>query len=78
MQQTFSERTSPQKIELYQSQAPTKRFMEIGYVNACCSSDSNSLIDLLKEKASENGGDALISIQVNALGGVTASVIRYL
>jgi hypothetical protein len=35
------------------------------------------MIDLLREKASEYGGDALVGLDVNAKGEALASVIRY-
>jgi len=70
-------RTPPGQIELYRSQSPTKKFTELGAVNACCSHDSNVLIELLKRKAADVGGDALIGIDIDATGNATASVIRF-
>ena len=75
-QQEFAARTAPEKIELYRSQVPSKKYSEIGAVSACCS-DSGSLIEKLKERASEVGGDALIGIEIDATGMTSASVIRY-
>lgn len=75
--QSFPVRTPPEKIEIFRAQAPAKKFIEIGAVNACCSHDANEMVDKLREKASESGGDALIGLDINAVGGATASVIRY-
>lgn len=77
MNQTFAVRTPAEKVELFRSQTPTRKFSEIGAVNACCSTDSNLLIDLLREKASQNGGDAITDLEISAPGGASASVIRY-
>lgn len=77
MKQSYPYRTPPSAIELFRSSAPTKSYFEIGAVNACCSSDTNSMIELLRAKASENGGDALMGLDINAKGGASASVVRY-
>lgn len=77
MAKVYLPRTSAEKIELYRTQAPNKKYEEIGTVNACCGSDTNALIDQLRKKASEHGGDALIGLDIQATGGATASVIRY-
>jgi len=74
----YPSRTSAEKIELFRTQSPSKKFEEIGTVNACCGSDTNDLIDQLRKKASEHGGDALIGLDIQATGGATASVIRYI
>ncbi len=74
---TYSPRTPAEKIELFRAQSPSKKFDEIGSVNACCSDDTNQLIEELRKKASEQGGDALINLDVQVTGGATASVIRY-
>jgi hypothetical protein len=75
--QQFSQRTSVDKIELFRSQTPNKPYTEIGVVNSCCSADTNELIDLLKLKASQSGGDAILGLDVQAVGGASASVVRY-
>ena len=73
----YAPRTIAEKIELFRSQIPSKKFEEIGTVNSCCSDDTNILIDELKKKAALSGGDALIGLDIQATGGATASVIRY-
>ena len=77
LSQAYKPRTSSEKIELFRTQLPTKKYSEIGTVNACCSVRTNILVDMLRQKASEMGGDALLSLDVNATGGAFASVIRY-
>jgi hypothetical protein len=77
LNQVYPKRTSPQAIELFRSSSPTKKFFEIGAAAACCSGDANSMIDLLRNQASESGGDALIGLEINAHGGASATVIRY-
>ena len=75
--QKYEVRTPAPKIELFRSQNPIRKFLEIGSVNACCDRDTNALIERLKEEASKNGGDAMIDLDVNAVHGASASVIRY-
>ncbi len=75
--QSYSVRTQPESIELFRSTSPTKKYVEIGAVNACCSSNTNEMITMLRKQASDNGGDALIGLEVSARGAATASVIRY-
>ena len=75
--QVYASRTPPEAIELFRSSQPAKHFIEIGAVSACCSSDANRMIEMLRKKASENGGDALVGLDLHASGGVTATVIRY-
>ena len=75
--QTFSVRRAPDKIEVFKTQLPTKKYTEIGSVSTCCSGDSADLVDRLRKKASENGGDALIGIEPFAGGGISGAVIRF-
>ncbi len=75
--QAFSLRTPAEKIEIFRSQAPTKKYLEIGTVNSCCGGDSNILVESLRKKASESGGDAIIGLELSAVGGAFATVIRY-
>lgn len=76
--QNYPKRTPPDQIELYRTQTPVKKYVEIGAVSACCNSvATNKLIDLLRSKASDVGGDAIIGLDIDPTGGVTASVIRY-
>jgi hypothetical protein len=74
---TYPVRTAPAAIELFRSSSPTKKYIEIGAVSGCCSTDANVIIEMLRKKASENGGDALIGLDMRANGGISASVIRY-
>jgi hypothetical protein len=74
---TYPPRTRAENIELFRSQLPTKKYIEIGAVNACCFQDTNLLVAELRKKASENGGDALTGFEIDATGGAFASVIRY-
>jgi hypothetical protein len=73
----YPQRTPPDKIELFRSANPSKPFDEIGAATACCSGDVNAMVDKLREKASECGGDALIALDVRANGRATATVVRY-
>jgi hypothetical protein len=74
---TFSSRVSADEIEVYRTQTPNKKFIEIGVVNATYSNDTNELIRALKKKAAENGGDAIIDLEPYP-NGMSATVIRYL
>ena len=75
--QGYAPRTAPEKIELFRSQLPSKKYIEIGAVNACCGDDTTAMIAMLRKKAAESGGDALIGLEIDARGGATASVIRF-
>src|ERR1700722_836296 len=77
MTESYAPRTPPEKIELYRSQTPAKKYLEIGAVNACCNSNANELISKLRKTASESGGDAIVGLEITATGGASASVIRY-
>jgi hypothetical protein len=74
----YPQRTPAKEIELYRTQLPTKKYEEIGVVNACCGDDTSRLIERLRTEASAHGGDGLIGLEVQATGGATASVIRFL
>jgi hypothetical protein len=74
---TYSSRVSADEIEVYRTQTPDKKFKEIGVVNASYSNDTNELIQALKKKAAENGGDAIIDVEPYP-SGMSATVIRYL
>lgn len=74
--QNFEQRTPPDKIEVFRSQAPAKPFIEIGSTAVCCQLREKTL-NLLKESASKNGGDALIGLDVSSEGAVIGTVIRY-
>jgi hypothetical protein len=74
---TYGSRISADEIEVYRTQTPNKKFIEIGIVNASYSNDTNELIQALKKKAAENGGDAIIDLEPYP-SGMSATVIRYL
>jgi hypothetical protein len=74
---TYPSRRSADEIEVYKSQPTNKKFIEIGIVNACCTSNSNKLVDSLREQAANSGGDAIISVEPYAGGGISAAVIRF-
>lgn len=76
MGQVYPSRTAPDAIELFRSSAPTKKFIEIGSASACCGG-SNYVTGILRKKASETGGDALIGLDFYANGSAMATVIRY-
>lgn len=75
--QTYPVRTPADKIELFRSGVPTRKFVEIGAIHGCCSVDTNDMIQMMRQKASESGGDALVGLEIRASGSVVASVIRY-
>jgi hypothetical protein len=74
--QAYEPRTSPEKIELFRSQAPTRSYKEIGTVSVCCFSPEKS-VELLRAKASEQGGDALMSLDIGADNRAIATLVRY-
>jgi hypothetical protein len=74
--QKYPVRTSPDAIELYRSEMPTHKFSEIGSVSVCCGGSDWS-INQLRGKASAEGGDALVGLDVLADGRYNATVIRY-
>lgn len=74
--ETLAVRTQPDDIELFRSQSPTKKYVEIGSVSSCCLRMEKS-VELLRKSASAHGGDALIGLDATADGLVMATVIRY-
>ncbi len=76
MSVAYPPRTSPENIEMFRTSMPSKKFIEIGAVSACCTY-SEELIQALRKKASEVGGDAIVAIDLDATNGATASVVRY-
>ena len=76
--QVYAMRTPAEKIELFRTQVPEKKYVEIGAVNVHRNSNVNIQIDALRAKASEAGGDAIIALEIDATVGATATVIRYL
>lgn len=75
--QRYPSRVAPEKIELYRSQLPTRPYSEIGTASVCCLADVDQSIRFLREKASKEGGDALVSLDVIANGATIATVVRY-
>jgi hypothetical protein len=73
----YAMKTAPDAVQVFQTTLPTKPFEEIGAVSACCSSDVNEMIALLREKASANGGDAIVAFGNSPRGAAWAAVIRY-
>lgn len=73
---TYPPRTTPEKIEMFRSSLPAKKYREIGAASVCCGS-TEMLVEALRKKASDAGGDAIIAIELNATNGATATVIRY-
>jgi len=77
LDQSFPARTSPESIEIFRSQTPSKEFAEIGTVSVCCKLGMEKSIELMRQEASNKGGDALIALDANANGLIMATVIRY-
>jgi hypothetical protein len=73
----YLSRTSADKIEVYRSARPERKFAEIGTATSCCSMDPNRVIDLLQKQASQRGGDALMDFEFTASGHASATVVRY-
>ena len=71
LDKVYEKRRSPEEIEVYKTQIPDKKYIEIGSVHACCGS-IDKIVILLREKASQAGGDALISIDAHASQGMSA------
>jgi len=70
-------RTKLENIDIFPGQRPNRKFLEVGVATACCSKDPNRLIALLRKKAFENGGDALIDLEFTSAGQVAATVIHF-
>jgi hypothetical protein len=73
---TYPSRTAAEKIGVFRTEQPKKKFFEIGTVNACCG-EVNKMIELLRKDASLAGADAILNVQPYAGGGVTATAVRY-
>ena len=60
--------TSPANVQLYQTQAPTKKYEEIGrvsidkYNNLAISRSGDETYKLLRDKAASIGGDGVMNI----------------
>ena len=73
---TLASITGSNEIQVFRTQLPTKKYTEIGSVNACCAHDSNKLVDKLRDQAAANGGDAIIGLEPYT-NGMSATVIRF-
>lgn len=73
----YESRTPVENIDVFPGQRPNRKFLEVGVATACCSKDPNVLISLLRKKAFENGGDALIDFEFTVAGQAAATVIRF-
>jgi hypothetical protein len=73
----YPQRTPAEKIELFRSQMPVKKYFEVGSVSACCNIRTERLVDMMRAMAAEKGGDALIGLDVTGDGTAMATVIRY-
>ncbi len=76
MGETFPMSRTPEKIEIFRTQLPAEKYTEIGSISACCGT-SEKLMEVLRKKASESGGDAIIGIEPYAGDGISAAVIRF-
>ena len=72
----YPARKAPDQIKVYRTQIPDLKYIEIGSVNACCSHDTFDLVEMLKLKAAESGGDAIIGLEAYH-EGMSATVIRF-
>ena len=75
--QRYSPRTPASQIEIFRSQMPTKKYVEIGSASACCQIETDKAVDRLRAKAAEQGGDAMIGLDFAADGRAIVTVIRY-
>ncbi len=69
-------RTSSEKIMVFRTAKPDKKYVEIGSVFVTGSDNPSTLIEALKEKAAINGGDAIIDVEA-APDSMSATVIRF-
>jgi hypothetical protein len=74
MTKEYAPRTTPEKIVIFRTQIPEKKFIEIGSVNALGADDS--VVNAFRKTAAKRGGDALIKIEAYP-GGMTATVVRF-
>jgi len=70
-------RRAPAGIEIFRSQNPTKKYVEIGSVSVCCDVRMDEAVKRMRQAASEKGGDAIIGLDATANGLVMATVVRY-
>jgi len=76
MKKTYKSRKSMDDIKVYRTKTPDKTYIEIGVVNARTFDDMNQAVEMLRKKAAENGGDAIIELEPHP-GGASATVIRF-
>jgi hypothetical protein len=75
--QLYRQKIGQSEIQVYRSQIPQKKFIEIGSVNVCCMGNNWELIDKLKLKAAIHGGDAIIHLEIYHKG-MSATVIKFI
>jgi hypothetical protein len=75
--ETYPVRTTPDGIEIFRSQNPSKKYVEIGSVSVCCDLRMDYAVKLMRQAASDKGGDAIIGLDATANGLVMATVVRY-
>ena len=73
--QTYQPRKSADQIEVFRTQLPQRKFIEIGSVMAW-RGKQETLINLLRQQAAEHGGDAIIGLEPQ-INGMAATVIRF-
>ncbi len=76
-QEKFTPSRTAVQIEVFKSQMPAKKYKEIGSVVVCAGGKLSSNVELLKKKAAENGGEALIGLEQPSQNCLSAAVIRY-
>ena len=76
---TYEPRPSGTPIPLYSSQLPTCEFKEIAIVKAWRDGfqSPDGLVDALRKKAGQLGGDALVRVSFGERDEVTGTVIRF-
>ena len=76
----YDPRPSETPISLYSSQLPTCPFEEVAIVTARRETwlvSSGTVVDALRKKARQMGGDALVRVGFGINSDVTATVIRF-
>lgn len=73
LQKKYSKKTNPQDIKIYRSELPKGEFIEIGSLSG--SGQDEAIITKFREQASEQGGDAIISLETFS-NGYSATIIR--
>jgi hypothetical protein len=77
---TYESKSAGSPVQLYSAKLPSCPFEEIGIVRARKEIDvvsDDALVDALREKARELGGDALVRISFVAKSDLAATVIRF-